>query len=191
MCHSGRCFALAAVTVLACAAPAAAQGRARDYSIGGRVLVAEPLEEYYDVLGAGAGFGLDLGYQVRPGVTLYAGFSRTRFPVKEAAEETDRVDSGIDLGVLVTLPEGGVPLLWLRSGVVVHEAETHLASGGGDGVDDGRSGKGLEGGIGLGLRLGRHVTLLPGVVYTSYPFVNRGGSGVSHLRGELGVRLRP
>lgn len=189
--RSGRCFALAAVAALACAAPAAAQGRVSDFSVGGRVLVAEPVDDRYGELGTGAGFGLDVGYQVRPGVMLYAGFSRIAFPVEEAAEEADRVDSGIDLGVLVTLPEGGVPLLWLRGGVVVHEAETHLASGGGDGLDDGQSGRGLEGGMGLGLRLGRHVTLLPGVVFTTYPFVRGGGSGVSHLRGELGVRLRP
>jgi hypothetical protein len=41
---------------------------------------------------------------------LYAGFSRTEFPLEEAAEEADRVDSGIDLGVRVLRPGRPVAL---------------------------------------------------------------------------------
>lgn len=177
MSRSGRSFVLAVAAALACAAPAAAQGRLRDYSIGARVLVAQPEGYRPQGLGAGAGFGFDVGYQASPGVMLYAGFSRIEFPVEEEAEQADWVDSGIDLGVQVTVPEGGVQA-WLRGGVVVHELEANY----------GMRVKGLEGGAGLALRLGRHVTLLPGVVYTTYLLVP---SGVPHLRAEVGLRLRP
>ncbi len=186
--RSGSLFAPAVAAALACAAPAAAQARAADFSLGGRVLAARPVGDRGEGLDAGAGFGLDVGYELRPGLTVYAGFSRTAFPADADAEEADRVDSGIDLGVRVARPVGGVPL-WFRGGVVVHEAETHLASGGGDGLDDGRSGIGLESGAGVALRLGRHFTLLPGVAYTAYPGGDPGG--VPHLRAEVGLRLRP
>lgn len=188
MCRSGGTFALAVAAALACAAPAAAQAATSGFSLGGWVLAAHPVGDRGEGLDAGAGFGFDVGYQLRPGVILYAGFSRIAFPVEEAAEEADRVDSGIDLGVLVARPVGGVAL-WFRGGVVVHEAETHLASDGGDGLDDGRSGVGLESGVGVALRLGRHLALVPGVAYTAYPLGDPGG--VSHLRAELGLRLRP
>ena len=125
---------------------------------------------------------------MRPGLAVHAGFSRTVFPAGGSAEKTDRVDSGLDVGVLTTPTVRGVPL-WLRGGVVLHEAETHLASGGGDGLDDGESGLGLESGAGLALRVGRHLLLLPGVAYTAYPVGDPGG--VSHLRAEVGLRLRP
>jgi hypothetical protein len=179
---------LLALAALACSAPAAAQLRASDFSLGGRVLVARPVGERGEGLDAGTGFGFDVGYELRPGLVVYAGFSRTVFPLADAADEADRVDSGLDAGVLTTSRIGGVPL-WLRGGVVLHEAETHLASGGGDGLDDGESGPGLESGFGLALRLGRRLLLLPGVAYTAYPVGDPGG--VSHLRAEVGLRLRP
>lgn len=179
---------LTALAALACAAPAAAQLRASDFSFGGRVLAARPVGERGEGLDAGTGFGFDVGYDIGPGLMLYAGFSRTVFPVEDSTEDADRVDSGIDAGVLTMPRIGGVPL-WLRGGVVLHEAETHLASGGGDGLDDGESGPGLESGAGVALWLGRHLLLLPGVAYTAYPVGDSGG--VSHLRAELGVRLRP
>lgn len=179
---------LLALAALACSTPAAAQLRASDLSVGGRALAARPVGDRGEGLDAGTGFGFDVGYDVRPGLTLYAGFSRAVFPVAGSAGDADRVDSGIDAGVLTTPTVGGVPL-WLRGGIVLHEVETHLASGGGDGLDDGESGIGLESGAGLALRLGRRLLLLPGVAYTAYPVGDPGG--VSHLRAELGVRLRP
>jgi hypothetical protein len=179
---------LPALLALACAAPAAAQLRASALSVGGRVLAAGPVGGRGEGLDAGTGFGIDAGYELRPGLTVYAGFSRTIFAVGGAAEATDRVDSGVDAGVLLARSAGGVPL-WLRGGVTLHEAETHLASGGGDGLDDGRSGIGLESGAGVELRLGRRLALLPGVAYTAYPLGDPGG--VTHLRVELGARLRP
>jgi hypothetical protein len=185
---SGRPFALAAAAALACAAPAVAQLRASAFSAGGRVLAARPVGDRGDGLDAGRGFGFDVGYEARPGLAVYAGFSRTVFPVETAVGGTDRVDSGVDVGVLATRTLAGVPL-WFRGGLVLHEAETHLASGQGDGQDDGRSGVGLESGTGVALRLGRHLALLPGVACTAYPVGDPGG--VSHLRAELGLRLRP
>ena len=178
---------LLGIAALACAAPAAAQLHASGFSVGGRVLAGRPVGERGEGLGAGMGFGVDAGWELWPGLTLYAGFSRTSFPVEDAADEADRVDSGIDLGVLTLPTVAGVPL-WLRGGVVLHEAETHLASDDG-GLDDGESGLGLESGVGLALRLGRHLLLLPGVAYTAFPVGDPGG--VSHLRAEVGVRLRP
>lgn len=186
--RSGRCFALAAAAALACAAPAAAQLRASAFSVGGRVLAARPVGDRGEGLDGGTGFGFDVGYEPRPGLMVYAGFSRAVFPVETAVGGTDRVDSGADVGVLTTRSLARVPL-WFRGGLVVHEAETHLASGEGDGQDDGRSGVGLESGIGVALRLGRHLVLLPGAAYTAYPVGDPGG--VPHLRAELGLRLRP
>lgn len=179
---------LPTLLALACAAPAAAQLRASAFSLGVRVLAARPVGARGEGLGAGTGFGFDVGYPLRPGLTLYAGFCRVVFPVRGAAEATDRVDSGVDAGVLLARPAGGVPL-WLRGGVTLHEAETHLASAGGDGLDDGASGIGLESGAGVELRLGRRLILLPGVAYTAYPLGDPGG--VTQLRAELGARLRP
>lgn len=184
----GRSLAPAVAAALACAAPAAAQLRASALSVGARVLAAKPAGDRGGGLGAGTGFGVDVGYELRPGLGVYAGFSRTVFPVETAVAGTDRVDSGVDVGVLLAGSAGGVPLL-LRGGVTLHEAETHLASGGGDGLDDGRSGIGLESGVGVELRLGRRLALLPGVACTAYPVGDPGG--VSQLRAELGVRLRP
>ena len=179
---------LPALLALACAAPAAAQLRASALSVGGRVLAARPVGGRGEGLDAGTGFGFDAGYELRPGLTLYAGFSRMVFAVETAVEAADRVDSGMDVGVLLARSAGGVPL-WLRGGLTLHEAETHLASGGGDGLDDGRSGIGLESGAGVALRLGRRLVLLPGVAYTAYPLGDPGG--VTHLRAEVGARLRP
>jgi hypothetical protein len=188
MLRSGRPFALAAAAALACAAPVTAQLRGSAFSVGGRVLAARPVGDRGEGLDAGRGFGFDVGYEARPGLAVYAGFSRTVFHVETAVGGADRVDSGADVGVLTTRSLGGVPL-WFRGGLVLHEAETHLASGEGDGQDDGRSGIGLESGIGVALRLGRHLALLPGVAYTAYPVGDPGG--ISHLRAEVGLRLRP
>lgn len=179
--ESVRTVLLAAAALLACAVPAAAQ-----LSVGARALAARPVGERGDRLEPGAGLGFDVGYDLRPGLTLYAGYSRTTFPV-ERTEGADVVDSGIDAGVVTTRAAGGVPL-WFRAGVVLHEAETHLASRGG-GEDDGESGLGLESGVGVLLRLGPNVSLTPGFMYTAYPMGDLGG--VSHLRTEVGVRLRP
>jgi len=179
---------LPALLALACAAPAAAQLRASALSVGGRVLAARPVGDRGEGLDAGTGFGIDAGYELRPGLTLYAGFSRVVFRVRGAAEAADRVDSGADAGVLLARSAGGVPL-WLRGGLALHEAETHLASAGGDGLDDGRSAVGLEGGAGVAIRLGRRLVLLPGVAYAAYP--PGGSGGVTQLRAELGARLGP
>ena len=186
--RSGCCLALAAAAVLACASPTAAQGRVSAFSVGGRVLAARPVGDRGRGLDAGGGAGFDIGYEARPGLAVYAGLSRTVFPLETAVGGTDRVDSGVDVGVRTTRSLGGVPL-WFRGGLVVHEAETHLASGEGDGQDDGRSGVGLESGIGVALRLGRRLALLPGIAYTAYPVGDPGG--VSHLRAELRLRFRP
>lgn len=185
MVGSARRLALVVPALLACGSPAAAQGA---ISAGGRVLAAGPVGDRGAELGTGTGFGVDAGYEVRPGLTVYAGYSRAVFPVEQEGPSLDRVDSGVDLGVLTERPVGGVPL-WFRGGIVFHEAETHLRSGGGDGLDDGETGVGLESGIGLALRLGRRVELMPGVVYAAYPVGDPGG--VTHLRAEVGVRLRP
>ncbi|HEV2150535.1 MAG TPA: outer membrane beta-barrel protein [Longimicrobiaceae bacterium] len=179
--------ALCGCALLACAGSAQAQGGASALSLGGRVLAAAPVGDRGAGLETGVGFGVDAGYEVRPGLVVYAGYSRTVFPVEQEGRDADRVDSGIDLGVLTRRPVGGVPL-WFRGGIVFHEAETHLRSGGG-GLDDGTTGVGLESGVGAEVRLGRHVMLLPGVGYTAYPVGDPGG--VSHLRAEVGVRLRP
>ena len=171
---------LLAVVLLGCGTPATAQ-----LSVGARVLAAQPVGDRGEGLDAGVGFGVDVGYDLRPGLSLYAGFSRTTFPV-EGVEGADRVDSGIDAGVVTTRDLGGVPLRF-RGGIVLHEAETHLAGREG-GEDDGESGVGLESGVGVLLRLGRHLALTPGLAYTAYPQGDPGG--VSQLRVEVGARSR-
>ncbi|HEX2190233.1 MAG TPA: hypothetical protein VHG51_15100 [Longimicrobiaceae bacterium] len=181
-----RPIACVVAVLLACAAPAAAQDLSA-LSVGGRVLATHPVGERGAGLDGGTGFGLDVGWELRPGLTLYAGYARTVFPVEGAADAADRVDSGIGLGVLTRRPVAGVPL-WFRFGLLLHVAETRLASGGGDGLDDGWTGAGLESGVGVALRVGRRVELLPGVLYAAYPV--GGPGGVSHLRGEAGVRFR-
>jgi hypothetical protein len=186
--RSGRTVVLCGCALLACAGSARAQGGASALSVGGRVLAAMPVGGRGAGLETGTGFGVDAGYDVRPGWTVYAGYSRTAFPVEAEGRDLDRVDSGVDVGVRTQRTVGGVPL-WLRGGIVFHEAETHLRSGGGDGLDDGKTGVGLESGLGVNVQLGRHLALLPGVAYTAYPVGDPGG--VSHLRAEVGVRLRP
>jgi len=182
-----RSLVFCAAALLAYAAPARAQFRPAALSVGARVLGALPVGARGKGLKAGRGFGVDVGLEVRPGWTVYAGFSRTGFPLRETDGDR-RVDSGADLGIMASGALGGVPL-WSRYGLVFHEAETHLASGHGDGLDDGRSGLGLETGVGVTLRLGRHTALAPGVAYTAYPLGETGG--ISHLRAEVGARLRP
>ncbi len=178
---------LLALALLACTAPARAQLRPSAFSVGGRVHAAIPLGSRGEGLDAGTGFGIDAAYELGPGFLVYLGFSRTSFPVSGAGG-TDRVDSGVDVGILTQRPVGGIPLRF-RAGLVLHEAETHEASAGGDGLDDGKTGVGLESGIGVLFRLGRRLDLVPGVTHTAY---TRGApGGVTHLRAELTARLRP
>ncbi|HEX2095202.1 MAG TPA: hypothetical protein VHG28_22590 [Longimicrobiaceae bacterium] len=177
--------------VLACVgwgAPARAQLPASPFSVGARVFAAEPTDREDGPLERGTGFGVDAGYTLRSGFTLYAGFSRITFPLEDAGEGADKVDSGVDLGVLSGRPFGGIPF-WFRAGVVFHEAETHLESAGGDGQNDGKTGIGVDGGVGVLVRLGRHLAVTPGIGYTAYPIGDPGGA--THVRAELGVRVRP
>lgn len=180
-------IAACAAALLACAGPAGAQIRPAAFSVGARVLGALPISSRSEILRKATGFGVDLGVEVLPGWSVYAGFSRTAFPLENRAGEW-RVDSGADVGVTTEAVVGGLPL-WARYGLVFHEAETHLGSARGDGEDDGKTGMGLETAFGVLFASGPHLAVRPGVAYTAYPLGEAGG--VSHVRAELGVRIRP
>lgn len=118
-------------------------------------------------LGEGYSFGMDFAYAFRWYVAAYGGFSQHRFScrVGGCGRDTDLTATGFDGGFRWILGSGRiVPLI--RTGAVTYRMEGHApdGSGGAEPVTS-RRGVGLEGGLGLSIRLSRRIVISPGVRY--------------------------
>jgi hypothetical protein len=123
-----------------------------------------------------------------PFVGLYGAWQKAQFDRENGGDESVITDEGWAGGVRVSVPTPFIPIdPWIRAGVVSHELEAGgLTRGGARGV-------GVEVGGGLRFRLGRAVSLTPGVNWTRYSFdddaVTDGKVNVEHLRVDVGVRF--
>lgn len=134
--------------------------------------------------GAGASFGFT------DALGVYAGYSRSTFRCESGfcVERGVRFTSqGMEAGVQLQLPVIAAP--WLRAGVVRHalayDAQP-LDGAASDGEET--SGTGFSAGGGLEVRLGRRLSLTPGVRYLRYGGGDDGAVAV--VVGDVGVKIR-
>ncbi|HEV2148490.1 MAG TPA: outer membrane beta-barrel protein [Longimicrobiaceae bacterium] len=162
--------------------------------------LAFPLGDFREVgsdIGEGLGSGYTLGgsvtLELTPRVGAYVGYSYTRFDIEEFGT-IDIVTDGVDAGVRVALPMAAVAAPWLRGGVVYHDADiVHDGPGTGPG-QVGATGRelGFEVGGGAEVRLGRRLSLTPGLSYVRFGTDSGfAGGAVTYLRGDVGLRFRP
>lgn len=134
-----------------------------------------------------AAFGASVSYALRPAVAVYAGYSRDAFGCGGgfcAGRGMTFTSSGVEAGVRLSLPVAAAP--WLRAGVVRHTLDfASSPPGGGPQAGSSGSGFGFEGGGGVEVRLGRSVSVTPGVRYLRHG----AGGGVAMLIGDVGVRF--
>lgn len=145
----------------------------------------------YGATGAGFQFvplpagSATLAYAFHPVVAAYAGYGFARFGCEEGF--CDGVDptftsQGFAAGLRFELP-GGV---WARGGAVAHTLEAESSRG----TENSDAAYGFEAGAGLGLRLGRRLTLTPGIGYTRYAAsVDGSDDPVAFVTGDLGLRF--
>lgn len=130
-------------------------------------------------------FGAALAYAATDRVSVYAGYSRNSFGCQTGfCEDRDVTftSHGIDAGVRLGLPVVAGP--WVSAGIVRHSLEAD--SNGTPTMND--SGVGFSAGAGAELRLGRRLSVTPGVRYVRYGAA--GDDGVAMLVGDLGLRIR-
>jgi hypothetical protein len=136
-------------------------------------------------------FGAAVSYGVTEMVGVYAGFSRSSFGCETGfCEGRDMrfTSQGVDAGVQLSLPVVAGP--WVRAGLVSHSLRYHsgaaLESEARDGEEG--SGVGFSAAGGVELRLGRRLSLTPGVRYVRYGAA--GDDGVAMLVGDVGLKIR-
>lgn len=134
--------------------------------------------------GAGASFGFT------DALGVYAGYSRSTircesgFCVERGVRFTSQ---GVEAGVQLQLPVFAAP--WVRAGVVRHSLaydSQPVQGAASDGEET--SGTGFSAGGGVELRLGRRLSLTPGVRYLRYGGGDDGGVAV--VVGDVGFRIR-
>jgi opacity protein-like surface antigen len=122
--------------------------------------------------------GADLGVNVMPAVSLYAGYSRSTFG--EDGGDGDATLSGFDVGARVEIPTPLIPIdPWIKAGAVFHKLDI-------DGEEASDRETGYELGAGVGFGLIPKVTLSPSVTYTKIG----GDLDASHVRAEVALRVR-
>jgi hypothetical protein len=177
-------------TIVLSAAPAAAQGEiavevrggasAGSYAAAGSGLDLHP----------GPSFGATVSYATSDRLAVYAGFSRSRFGCADgfcADRRTTLTSAGVEAGARLTFPARGAP--WLRAGVIRHSLryESRPVDGGGSTGKE-TDGVGLEAGGGMEVRLGKRLSLTPGVRYVRYGSAD--DDGVALVIGDVGLRIR-
>ncbi|HEX7241407.1 MAG TPA: hypothetical protein VF263_14115 [Longimicrobiaceae bacterium] len=130
-----------------------------------------------------------LAFAPSPRLAVYGGYSFARFGCEDGfCRGVDPVftSRGFDAGVRVELPYG----LWVRGGPVMHTLDVSSSPGGVDYSDSSDPAFGIGAGAGLGFRLGRTVTLTPGIGYVRYNAKTEDGSdAVALLTGDVGLRI--
>lgn len=130
-------------------------------------------------------FGATVSYAATQLVSVYAGYSRSSFGCETGfctGRDMTFTSQGIDAGVRLSLPVIASP--WVRAGVVSHSLDAE------GGTEDGEaaSGFGFEAGGGVEMRLGRRLSVTPGVRYVRYG--SAGEDGVAMLVGDVGLMIR-
>jgi hypothetical protein len=130
-------------------------------------------------------FGATLSYAVTELVGVYAGYSRNSFGCETgfcAGRDVSFTSQGVDAGVRLSLPVVAGP--WVSAGIVSHSLDSDS-----DGtLETSTSGLGFSAGAGVELRLGRRLSVTPGVRYVRYGAA--GDDGVAMLVGDVGLRIR-
>ena len=118
-------------------------------------------------LGADYSFGMAFAYAVRWYAAAYVGFSQHRFScrISGCGRNTDLTATGFDGGVRWIFGSGRI-IPVIRTGAVTYRMEGHAPDGsGGSQPVTSRRGVGLEGGVGISVRLSRRIVISPGVRY--------------------------
>jgi opacity protein-like surface antigen len=189
---------------LAAAAPLAAQAQQAagplQFELRGGAGV--PTGEFGEGLKTGWGINANAAYFVTPVIGIYAGYSYSRFGIKDAdweVEEADLdfgfdvTDSGIGLGAIVNVP--GVPSLapWIRGGLVYHKLGFEVSGSGGSASVKGDAALGFEVGGGLAIPVAPRISITPGVGYRQFRPRFDGETAdeaVTDLTFDIGVRIR-
>lgn len=132
-------------------------------------------------------FGAALSYAATDRVAVYAGYSRNSFGCETgfcAGRDVSFTSQGVEAGVRLSLPVVAGP--WVSAGIVSHSLEAD-SDGPAAGADD-ASGVGFSAGGGVELRLGRRLSVTPGVRYVRYGAAD--DDGVAMLVGDVGLRIR-
>jgi len=121
---------------------------------------------------------------------FYAGYSRSSFGCDGgfcASRGMTFTSQGVDAGVRLTLPVPAGP--WVRAGIVSHSLRYESAPAEGTAQEgEAASGFGLEAGAGVEVRLGRRLSLTPGLRYVRYGAADE--DGVAMVVGDVGLRIR-
>ncbi|HST58660.1 MAG TPA: outer membrane beta-barrel protein [Longimicrobium sp.] len=130
-------------------------------------------------------------YGVTERIGVYAGISHSSFGCDTGfcADREMRFSSGgLDGGVELRLPVAASP--WLRAGLVSHSLHFHSGVAQESEARDGQetSGVGFSAAGGVELRLGRRLSVTPGVRYVRYGAA--GDDGVALLVGDVGLKIR-
>ena len=180
--------AAAALAAALLAGPAAAQiPHITPFAFEGRAGVAVPMDDLGDLAGHGFSVGGSITYHALPIVGFYVGGSLTTFPVDDG--DGDFKDAGFEVGARIGIPTPLIPIdPWIRAGAVFHQLE--LSGAGAADFDD--WGMGYEVGAGLGFGFGP-LSITPGVTWVSYKADDgtpASDATVSHVKAEIGVRIR-
>jgi hypothetical protein len=119
-------------------------------------------------------------YGVTDRVGVYAGISRSSFGCDTgfcAGRTVGFTSQGVDAGGELRLPLPAAP--WIRAGIVSHSLRHEGRQAGG---------VGFSAGGGVELRLGRRLSLTPGVRYVRYGAAD--DDGVALLVGDVGLKIR-
>ena len=173
--------ALALGAALALAGTAAAQS---PISLEGRVGAAIPTGDFADDAKTAVTLGGSASLLVAPRVSVYAGYSDTRFGLK--GSDATGVDNGWEIGARVAFPGVGYSP-WIRGGILAHDLKVKQ---GGVSVD-GDSDLGFEAGLGVAYPIAPQVSLSPGISYRQYSSSLLGADvDVSYFTLDVGVRVR-
>ena len=131
--------------------------------------------------------GASVSYGVTEHVGVYAGVSRSSFGCDTGfceGRDVGFTSRGVDAGAELRLPLPAAP--WIRAGLVHHSL--HYRAG--NVADEGEqtSGAGFSAGGGVELRVGRRLSVTPGVRYVRYGAAD--DDGVALLVGDVGLKIR-
>jgi opacity protein-like surface antigen len=185
---------LAATAVLAAAAanPAAAQvPNITPFSVEVRGGLALPTGDFGEGIDTGFTVGANATYHLLPLIGIYGGYTYNEFDVGNSDFKVK--DQGFSAGVRLAVPTPLIPIdPYVKAGAVFNQLERPTLTGVGDEKSDRKTG--FEVGAGVGIGLGPKLSFTPQVTYTKYnsDFSALGTTSdeVSHIRVDVGLRLR-
>ncbi|HEX8209898.1 MAG TPA: outer membrane beta-barrel protein [Longimicrobium sp.] len=163
---------------------------------GGLAFPTGDLKDTEDDVGSvesGVTFGANVTFHFMPMLGIYAGYTHNRFGV-EGLEELELTDQGFNAGVRIAVPTPLIPIdPYVKAGLVYNQLSFTFDGDDEDFVDSDRS-LGFEIGAGVGIGLGPKLSFTPQVTYSSYApkydGENEDDFTVSHIRVDVGLRLR-